>query len=286
MNQSGNGSYMLILLIMGIACAAVGNDAGDAGQTLMHHVMDGHQWQPVPLLGSITLHDITIGPLTIPVTRHVMMLLINAFLLVTLFTAAFRKKRILPSGFASALEPVVFFVRDALVFPTMGEEMGKKWLPFFYTLFFFILTANLLGMIPLFSTATGNISITGALAVMVFVTVLAVGMRKHGFLGFFTNMMPSGLPLPIGIVMLFIEIPSLIIRNAVLAVRLFANMLAGHFVIYSLLMLIFLIHPLVSIVSVPMALFINLLEVLVAIIQAVVFTMLSSIFISSAVTHH
>jgi F-type H+-transporting ATPase subunit a len=286
MKRGRNTWYFLILLLTGMVCTAVGSDAGDAGQTLMHHVMDGHEWQPVPFLGPIIFNDITIGPVTIPVTRHVVMLLINALLLVTVFTAAFRKKRILPSGFASALEPVIFFVRDALVYPTMGEEMGKKWLPFFYTLFFFILTANLLGMIPLFSTSTGNISITGGLAVMVFVTVLSVGMRKHGFFGFFKNMMPSGLPLPIGIVMLFIEIPSLIIRNAVLAVRLFANMLAGHFVIYSLLMLIFLIHPLVSIISVPMALFINLLEVLVAIIQAIVFTMLSSIFISSAVAHH
>jgi F-type H+-transporting ATPase subunit a len=141
-------------------------------------------------------------------------------------------------------------------------------------------------MIPLFGTATGNLSITGALALMIFVAVIVSGMRKNGVVGFFINMIPEGLPLPIGIFLLIIEIPGLIIRSGVLAIRLFANMIAGHFVIYSLLLLIFLIHPLVGAVSVPMALFIDLLEVLVAIIQAVVFTMLSAIFISMAVSHH
>ena len=286
MVKNNKVQIVLLLIFVGFVYTAADNSTEDAGETLMHHVMDGHDWQPIPLLGSISLHDISVGPITIPVTRHVVMLLINGVLLTAVFTAAFRKKRLIPMGMASVLEPLVFFVRDSLVYPTMGEELGKKWLPFFYTLFFFILCANLLGMIPLFGTSTGNLSITGALAVMVFTAVLVTGMKKHGFFGFFKNMMPEGLPLPIGILLLGIEIPSLIIRNGVLAVRLFANMIAGHFVIYSLLLLIFLIHPLVSIVSVPMALFINLLEVLVAIIQAVVFTMLSSIFISAAVAHH
>ena len=94
------------------------------------------------------------------------------------------------------------------------------------------------------------------------------------------------MPLPIGIFLLLIEIPSLIIRSGVLSIRLFANMIAGHMVIFSLLLLIFLVHPLVSAVSVPMALFSDLLEVLVAIIQAVVFTTLSAIYIALAQTHH
>jgi F-type H+-transporting ATPase subunit a len=199
---------------------------------------------------------------------------------------AFGKARIVPSGLASALEPLLAFVRDSIVFPSMGETMGKQWLSFFYTLFFFILCANLPGLIPLFSTATGNLSVTAALAIMVFLLLLLAGMRRNGVLGFFTAMIPEGVPLPIGIFLLFIEIPGLIIRSGVLAIRLFANMIAGHFVIYSLLLLIFIIHPLAGVVSVPMALFIDLLEVLVAIIQAVVFTMLSAIFIRMATFHH
>jgi len=264
-------------------CYASGGE--DAGEQLMHHILDGHSWQPIPAVTPIPLHNITIGPVTIPITRHVIMLLINALLLIVVFTTAFGKKRIVPSGIASALEPLVFFVRDDLVYAAMGKELGEKWLTFFYTLFFFILTSNLIGMIPFFSTATGNLSITGALALMIFIAIIVTGMRKNGFIGFFKNMVPPGLPLPIGIFVFMIELPGLIIRSGVLAIRLFANMIAGHFVIYSLLLLIFLIHPFVSVISVPMAVFIDLLEVLVAIIQAIVFTTLSALFISMAVSH-
>ena len=99
-------------------------------------------------------------------------------------------------------------------------------------------------------------------------------------------MVPAGLPLPIGIFLILIEIPGLFIKCSVLAIRLFANMIAGHFVILSLLLLIFIIHPAASVISVPLALFINLLELLVAVIQALVFTILSAIFISMFSSHH
>lgn len=260
--------------------------ADDAGATLMHHVLDSHQWRPFPFLPAITLHDITIGSLTVPITQHLLMLLINAALLVAVFVGAFHKKRIVPSVIGSALEPLLFFVRDALVFPAMGEKMGRQWLSFFYTLFLFILSANLMGLIPLFSSSMGNLSIAIALAVIIFVALIVSGMRKNGFIGFFASMIPEGLPLPIGIFMLFIEIPGLLIRSGVLAIRLFANMIAGHFVVASLLLLIFIVSPAVGVVAVPMALFIDLLEVLVAIIQAVVFTLLAAIFIKMATEHH
>ena len=184
------------------------------------------------------------------------------------------------------LEPLLFFVRDSLVYPAMGEAMGRKWLPFFYTLFFFILSANFLGMIPLFRTITGNLSVSTALAIMVFAAIIITGIRKLGIIGFFAAMIPEGVPGPIAIVLLLIEVANLFIRSGVLAIRLFANMIAGHLVISSLLLLIFLLHPVVMTISIPMALFIYLLEVLVAIIQAVVFTMLSAVFIRMACSHH
>jgi F-type H+-transporting ATPase subunit a len=143
-----------------------------------------------------------------------------------------------------------------------------------------------MGLVPLFGVSTGNLSVTAALALMVLIGIVVQGMQSNGFIGFFKNMVPEGIPLPIGIFILLIEIPGLFIKCAVLAIRLFANMIAGHIVILSLILLIFIIHPLASMVSVPLALFINLLELLVAVIQALVFTVLSAIFISMSSSHH
>ncbi|MBN1760286.1 MAG: F0F1 ATP synthase subunit A [Chitinispirillaceae bacterium] len=262
------------------------NESEDVGVTLLHHIMDSHSWQPVPFLKPLQLHDLQIGPLAIPVTQYTLMLLIIAAVLIVVFAGVFHKVRTIPSRVGIMLEPLVFFVRDSLIYPAMGEETGKKWLPFCYTLFFFILGSNFLGMIPMFRTVTGNLSVNTALAVMVFVIIVINGVRKLGIPGFFTAMIPEGVPGPIAVLLLVVEVANLFIRSGVLAIRLFANMIAGHMVISSLLLLIFLIHPIVSAVSVPMALFIYLLEVLVAIIQAVVFTMLSAVFIKMASSHH
>jgi len=283
-----NTLHIVVMIIIATAATAAfaANEQGSPADALMHHIIDQHEWQPIPGLKPIPLHDITIGPVTIPVTKHVVMLWIIGIFVATIFVAAFHRVKVVPSGVASALEPLLFFVRDSIVYPAMGEEMGKEWLSFFLTLFFFILCANLIGLVPLFGTATGNLSVTAALALMIFVLLIGVGVKKNGPAGFFRTMMPEGMPLPFGLAMLVIEVPSLVIRNGVLAIRLFANMIAGHFVIGSLLLLIFIIHPAATVVSVPMALFINLLEVLVAVIQAMVFTMLSAIFIKSAVSHH
>lgn len=273
-----------IVLLAAIAVAAEGGD--DAGAVLMHHVSDGHEWQPLPFLPAIPLRDITVGPLTIPVTRHVVMLWVVALILAPLLIIAFGRKSARPSPLASVFEPILMFVRDGLVLPTMGRELGERWLPFFYTLFLFILTANLLGLVPLFPTVTGNLAVTGGLALMVLVAIIGQGMVHNGVGGFFTNMVPDGVPSLVAPFLIFIEVMGVFIRSSVLAIRLFANMVAGHFVIFSLLMLMMLVHPAVGFASVPMALFIDLLEVLVAIIQAVVFTMLSAVFIGMACASH
>ncbi|HPN85318.1 MAG TPA: F0F1 ATP synthase subunit A, partial [Victivallales bacterium] len=168
---------------------------------------------------------------------------------------------------------------------TMGDS-GDAWMPFFSTLFLFILTSNILGLIPMFPTVTSNVNVTSALAAMTFFCVVAYGTKCLGPLGFFKNMVPEGIPKIIACLLLVIETLGIFIRNFVLAIRLFANMMAGHFVIISLLALIFIVHPLAAAVAVPMALFINLLEMLVAIIQALVFTLLSALFISAASSHH
>ncbi len=256
------------------------------GQVLVHHVADSHEWRPLPFVSAIKLHDITVGPVTIPVTEHVVMLCIVACGLSLLLIAAFGRSRLVPNALGAALEPIVLFVREGIVLPTMGKELGERWLPFFYTLFFFLVSANLLGLVPLFPTVTANLAVTGALALMVFVAVVAQGVRANGPVGFFAGMAPEGIPRPIAWFLVAMEAGGLVVRSGVLAIRLFANMIAGHFVIFSLLMLMVLVHPTAGIVSVPMALFIDVLEVLVAVIQAVVFTMLSAIFIGMAGAHH
>jgi len=253
---------------------------------LMHHVSDQKEWAILPAVPPIPIHDLKIGSLTIPLTMHAIMLVIAAAILIIVFCAAFSGNRTTPGKLGLAIEPVVLFIRDALIYPVMGEKLGQKWLPFFLTLFFFLLTSNIMGLIPLFGTSTGNLSVTTALALIILVAIVAQGMQSNGIFGFFKNMVPAGLPLPIGIFLILIEIPGLFIKCSVLAIRLFANMIAGHFVILSLLLLIFIIHPAASVISVPLALFINLLELLVAVIQALVFTILSAIFISMFSSHH
>ncbi|MDO5576556.1 MAG: F0F1 ATP synthase subunit A [Fibrobacter sp.] len=253
---------------------------------ILGHVTDGNEWQILPLVKPVELHSLNFGLFSIPVTRHVVMLLIVSLVLITVMVLSFRKVRIVPSKMACCIEPVLFFVRDSLVYPSLGKENGEKLLPFFYTLFFFLLTSNILGMIPMFSSAMGNLSITLALAIIVFMLVVYFGMKKHGFLGYFRSMIPSGIPKIFAGFFLALELVSLFIRNGVLAIRLFANMVAGHIIIFALLIVMFIVGPMFCVVSVPLALFVNLLEVLVAVIQAVVFTLLSAIFIGMSFSKH
>jgi F-type H+-transporting ATPase subunit a len=282
-------AVVLLVLLAGVhLCGGLAFAAEqDAGQVLVHHVSDNHVWKPVPFGPRLVLHDIDMGRIAIPVTQHVVMLWLVALGLAVMTIAAFgRPNPARPSRLATALEPLLLFVREGIVYPSMGKDLGERWLPFFYTLFLFLLASNMLGLVPLFPTITGNLAVTGALAAVIFVAVFAQGMLRHGVGGFFRNMVPDGIPWVIGIFLVGIEIGGLVIRNAVLAIRLFANMISGHFVIVALLMLMMLVHPAAGIVSVPLALFIDLLEVLVAAIQAMVFTMLAAIYIGMASAHH
>ena len=143
-----------------------------------------------------------------------------------------------------------------------------------------------MGLIPLFKTATGNINVTLGLSLMILTVIFVSGIRSLGFKGFLKNMIPEGTPLPIGVLILTIEILGFFIKAFALCLRLFANMMAGHIVILALMMLIFILHPLAVVLSVPFAIFINILEILVGLIQAVVFTLLSSVFIRMSCHAH
>jgi F-type H+-transporting ATPase subunit a len=149
------------------------------------------------------------------------------------------------------------------------------------TTFFFILTCNYLGMLPYMSSAASNINVTGALALAAFVMIQAAGIREHGVVHHFKNMIPSGVPAWLLPIMIPVEIMSMIVKPVALCLRLFANMTAGHLIIVAFITMVFILKSILVgvFLSVPFALFINLIELLVAFLQAYIFTMLTSLFI-------
>ncbi len=256
------------------------------GEYIIHHLQDSHEWNVLgyhihlPTFKPIYLLGIEID---FSITMHLIMMWFASLILILSFAILFRKRELVPKGFAAVLEAVVLFVRDEIAIPNIGLEDGKRMTPLLSTMFFFILTCSLMGLIPLFGTATGNITVTASLAIITFFTVQIMGMIKNGFFGYFKSLVPHGIPSPLLFIIIPIEILGLFIKPFALAMRLFANMIAGHTVIFALLGLIIALGSiLVSPFAVGFAVFINLLEILVAFIQAYIFTILSSLFIGMA----
>ncbi len=257
-----------------------GNDAG----WMMHHVLDARELDFSPF-GVIHLPEIHLFGIDLSITKHVVFMWLAVIILILIFSAVAKsyKKSIVPKGLANFVEILVVFVRDEIVKPTIGSGY-EKFLPYLLTVFFFILTCNFLGLFPYGSTATSNISVTATLATISFFVIQIGGIMKNGFIGYFKGLMPHGIPLWLLPIMFVVEILGLFTKPFALAVRLFANMTAGHVVIMALIGLIFILKSYaVAPVSIGFALFINLLEVLVALIQAYIFTILSSLFIGMAV---
>lgn len=240
------------------------------------------QWAPIHL-GPVTL-DLSL-------TKHVVMLLVAAALcLITLLLAARAHKRQHAKegqsrGFANGIEALVLYIRQEVILPNVGHH-GEGYAPFLLTLFFFILFANLLGLIPYGSTATGNIAVTATLAICTLITVELAGMRALGPVGYMKTVVywPSDQPVVmkslLTIVMTPIEFIGKITKPVALAIRLFANMTAGHIVVLALIGLIFTFGSYVlAPLPLLMALAIMVLEVFIAFLQAYVFVLLSSVFI-------
>ncbi len=227
-----------------------------------------------------------IPPLKLPfgVSEHMFMLGLSIFLILILFFRGVKKHSFKPRGIANFVEIIVLFIRDDIVYPVMGEKRGRHWLTFFLSMFIFIFTVNIIGLIPAFKSATGNISVTSAMALIVFILTFAVGFKELGFPGFFKNIYPKGAGPVIGVFVVILEFFGYFIKSIVLSLRLFANMFAGHLAILSFLVLMFVINPFFGFISVPFAVFTYLLEVLIAFLQAFVFTLLSCIFIMMAST--
>ncbi len=249
----------------------------DLNAFIMQHVGDSYEWH-IPLLAPIKLP----GFLTV----HMLMLMIGTVFLLVLMLAVYRKQDRVPTGFTNFVEFFVQYIRDEIAVPNMGREEGEKFTPMLCTFFFFILLLNVMGLIPVFSTATGNINLTSGLAFLIFTLMVGGTLMRGGPMGLWHALMPSDLfKLPMWIkswlipFMFVIEIFLLFIRCVALAMRLFANMIAGHIVITSFLGLCVLFGVWAGLLAFPMAVLFYCMEIFVCLLQAFIFVLLSAIFI-------
>lgn len=277
----------------------------------LSHVLD-HNNLEVPWTGQeIPLPEI----FGIQITRFMVMELVAAVLMLLILIPLARhiaKSRVTRGRFWNMFEAVVVFIRDGIARPAIdggdhghGEEPGHghgghrrlsdRFLPFLWTLFFFVLFCNLLGLIPGGASSTGNINVTGTLALLTLLAVLSAGMGQMGPVGFWISIVPKmdvpALLKPVlWILMFFIEVAGLLIRHIVLAVRLFANMLAGHIVLAVILgfamMASFPLSYVVTPISLLMVLALSFLELFVAFLHAYIFTFLAALFIGMAAHPH
>ncbi|MGS0747226.1 F0F1 ATP synthase subunit A [Halpernia sp. GG3] len=217
-------------------------------------------------------------------TKSVLMILVTCLLLIIIFTSMARnyKKSPIPAGVSRIFEPFVIYIRDEIARPNIGKKY-HKYMGYLLTVFFFILFLNIFGLMPFGVNVTGNIAITFALALVTFLVTQFTANKNYWQHIFW---MP-GLPLPMKIVMIPIEVIGIFIKPFALLIRLFANMSAGHIVVMSLIALIFYFGNIIAGVAFPFLTFvIYLLEVLVAFLQAYIFTMLSAVYFGMANEEH
>ncbi|MCU0420720.1 MAG: F0F1 ATP synthase subunit A [Cyclobacteriaceae bacterium] len=249
-----------------------------------HHVVEYNGYKLEH--NHIYLADSGKAVLDLSITKNVAMLLINATLLVVVLVSVARayKKNAgkAPSGLQSFFEPIILFVRDEVVKPNIGHHY-EKYLPYLLTLFFFILFGNLLGLLPGAGNLTGNIAVTAVLAIFTFLITNFSGNAAYWGHIFWT----PGVPLPLRPIIMLVEVVGIFTKPISLTVRLFVAITAGHIVLLSLISLAFIFQSIaVGAVSSLIVLFINLIELLVAGIQAYVFTLFTALYIGMATEEH
>jgi len=292
----------------------------NAGEVIIEHVSNSSLEHPL-------FHLPTLFGVDFSVTKHVLMLWLVAAVVFVAITWTVRRylrqDRLVPTGFMIVIEGVVEFIRDSIVQPNVGSKWVNTWTPMILTIFVFILGANIVGLIPVFevvglvdhwvlhtsedsfaksimhggTTATGNFNVTAGLATVTFFAIIAAGSMAHGFVKHWKNMVPHGLNPAIYVILIPIEIMGMFVRPFALTMRLAANMTGGHIAILAILSFVFLFaemfgHPAAGIgvglgVSVPLAVGVSALEIIVVLVQAYVFTLLSAVFIGMAIhVHH
>ena len=264
------------------AAHAAAEEGGGISDMIMGHILDG----PGLHLPWVHVHlpHIELYGIDLSITRHLVMMWVASVFLIVFLTIATRRRSLVPAGIANMVESVVIFIRDEIAIPNIGKAEAGRFLPYLFTVFFFILTCNMLGLIPYGATATANINVTAALALCSFGVIQLAGMIHNGPFGYFKGLIPHGLPVWLLPIMIPIELVGLFTKPFALCIRLFANMTAGHVVILALFGLIFILKTIaVAPVSIAFVLFVDLLEIFVALIQAYIFTLLSAVFIGMAV---
>jgi F-type H+-transporting ATPase subunit a len=289
----------------------------DAGETIIHHIANNPEH---PLI-----HLPKVFGIDFSITKHVFMLWLVAlivFVLVTWIVRRYLKQGPVPSGLGNWLELIVQWVRDSIVLPNVGEKWVKTWAPLILTFFAFIYTANLIGLIPIFevlnllnhwvihagedtffyrllhggTTATANFNVTAGLALVTFFSIIVAGSMAHGFLQHWKNTVPPGMAWPVYIILIPIEILGMLVKPFALTMRLAANMTGGHIAILAVLSIVFLFTQMfqtawagigIAPVSIILAVGISALELIVVLVQAYVFTLLSAVFIGMVIhVHH
>ena len=224
-------------------------------------------------------------PFDFSITKNVFILILMSAFLFFLFSRMAKKYKssLNPGGSAKFLEPIVVFIRDEIAIPNIGEKHYKKYLNYLLTIFFFIWFLNLAGMSPLGISVTNNIAITSALAICTFLITTFTGNKNYWAHIFW---MP-GVPVPMRLLLAPIELLGIFIKPFALMIRLYANMTAGHVVMMSIIGLIFVFKNYFATGAfIGLSLFLSILELLVAALQAYIFTMLSSLYFGAAKEEH
>ena len=292
-----NNSLLIALLLFSSAFSA--STFTDWGSTILHHVADSK---------SVDFYGISIS-------KHIIMLLISAVVTLIISIIATQKYRkninAKPAGLSQIFEILIDFINKEIVIPNIGKNYTQTWTPVAMTFFVFILTCNLLGLIPFFefikigggggSTATGNFGVTLGLATITFFSIIVAGVKKHGFVGHWKNMVPSGVPAPVLIILIPIEIIGMFVKPFALIMRLGANMTAGHIGMVAIFALPIILGNGVNVylgasetlsysvgffagvIAVLLNTAIYGLEIIVSLVQAYVFTLLSCVFIGMAI---
>jgi F-type H+-transporting ATPase subunit a len=288
------------------AGAQPGSQASQNQIDIVHHIGNSHELEtPFGVIDLPRWEPLHIGGLSIDLspTKHLVYMLLAAIIVALIFLLSARsvareQARGRPAkGFAGSMEALALYIRQEVVLPNVGHH-GEGYVPYLLTLFFFILAMNLLGLLPWGATATGNIAVTAALALMAFVVIEVTGMRTLGPKGYLKTIfyLPEGLPGGPGgaflkvvllAVMTPIELIGKLAKPFALAVRLFANMTSGHVLVLALIGLTFLFQSYsVGLAASALATGVMLLELFVAFLQAFVFTLLTSVFIGLMRAEH
>jgi len=224
-------------------------------------------------------------PLDLSITKNVFIILVTCIFLVFVFSRITKsyKHGPLPTGFGRLIEPLIIFVRDEIAVPNIGKKQHKKYMPYLLTVFFFIWFVNLAGMTPLGINVTGNIAVTFALALITFfITQVTANKNYWGHIFW----MP-GVPVPMKFILAPIELLGVFIKPFALMIRLYANISAGHIVLMSLIGLLFIFNNwLARGAFFGLTMFLGIIELLVAFLQAYIFTMLSALYFGFAVEEH